>query len=544
MIYCPTCGAELMFDISSQTMLCNYCRNHFEPASLKNNSADDALTQPYYDSYAYVCPSCGAEVDTTDKNDAVGFCPYCKGSSMIFDQLRRDWKPDGIIPFQITKRQCKEMYAAEVKKYFFVSRKYSDPELIEGFRGIYMPYCHFTGVVDGMITMRGFTKEISIGNYDYRTDYYDIKGNAHYDVTKAIAHDASSAFDDHISERLGRFDEKIMKEFHPAYLSGFYAESGNADMEEYAAVEQEEMLPFIRNTIKEDRAMKKAADVLELTIDPDYGQNVVPIKMVTSNRRLFPVWFMSYRRGKKITYAAVNGQTGQVAADLPLSPLKILLTALVFSAVIFGLLFLLMYFLPTIPAAATLGVCTMLGFSGMYVLQHGYIRTVGSALHQKEMNKGLPVGFIIQSILATIAIILMTTDGTFEQRRYVFGVGLFALTMLVLFLYYFLNQTTMAGKISKLQLTTLSMQSNGILVAAKRFSRINAVFRLVMFLTLVAFIPFIVMNNFPNAFYYILAAVAATELFVLTLFHVMFQSHIAQRRLPQFNKKGAAYDKI
>ena len=483
MIYCPTCGAELMFDISSQTMLCNYCRNHFEPASLKNNSADDALTQPYYDSYAYVCPSCGAEVDTTDKNDAVGFCPYCKGSSMIFDQLRRDWKPDGIIPFQITKRQCKEMYAAEVKKYFFVSRKYSDPELIEGFRGIYMPYCHFTGVVDGMITMRGFTKEISIG-------------------------------------------------------------SGNADMEEYAAVEQEEMLPFIRNTIKEDRAMKKAADVLELTIDPDYGQNVVPIKMVTSNRRLFPVWFMSYRRGKKITYAAVNGQTGQVAADLPLSPLKILLTALVFSAVIFGLLFLLMYFLPTIPAAATLGVCTMLGFSGMYVLQHGYIRTVGSALHQKEMNKRLPVGFIIQSILATIAIILMTTDGTFEQRRYVFGVGLFALTMLVLFLYYFLNQTTMAGKISKLQLTTLSMQSNGILVAAKRFSRINAVFRLVMFLTLVAFIPFIVMNKFPNAFYYILAAVAAAELFVLTLFHVMFQSHIAQRRLPQFNKKGAAYDKI
>lgn len=32
---------------------------------------------------------------------------------------------------------------------------------------------------------------------------------------------------------------------------------------------------------------------------------------------LFPVWFLSYRKGERIAYAAINGQTGKAAAVLP-----------------------------------------------------------------------------------------------------------------------------------------------------------------------------------------------------------------------------------
>ena len=119
MIYCPSCGAELRFDIQSQHMVCEHCRSSFEPQNLKDKTSDDAKTQEYYDSYAYVCPSCGAEIDTTDKNDAIGFCPYCGGSSMIFDKMRKEWKPQGIIPFMVAKEQCKEFYCKEVKKSSF-----------------------------------------------------------------------------------------------------------------------------------------------------------------------------------------------------------------------------------------------------------------------------------------------------------------------------------------------------------------------------------------------------------------------------------------
>ncbi len=544
MIYCPNCGSELIFDTASQMMICGYCKNRLDPRLITDNASNDAKTESHYDSYAYVCPSCGAEIETTDKNDAVGFCPYCKGSSMIFDKLRQDWIPDGIIPFKITKEQCKQLYCAEVKKHFFVSRKYKDPALIDSFRGIYMPYCRLTGVIDGPVSLRARSKETYIGNDYYKTDYYDLRCNTHCTVTERIAHDASAAFDDHISERLGVYDETELKSFNPAYLSGFYAESGNADMNEYAYLAQDEMKSFISHEFENTPAMKMVTDAGSLTIEHDNAENVIPIQIVSSKRRLFPVWFMSYRRGKKITYAAVNGQTGKVAADLPLSPIKILITAFVISAIIFGLLMFAVDYLPTVPATATLGVCSMLGFAGMYVLQHCYIRTVGLALHQKEMTQKLPFGFIFQSIVGAASIILVTTDGTYQKYRYMIGLVLGAISIGSLILHYFLSQSNLTGKIKKINLTSMSMQSNGILIEAKKFNKINALMRAVMFLTLIAFIPLIIINDQSNAFYYGLAAIDAAELFVLTLMHIMFQSRIAERRLPQFNKKGAAYDKI
>ena len=37
------------------------------------------------------------------------------------------------------------------------------------------------------------------------------------------------------------------------------------------------------------------------------------------DRTLYPVWFLSYRNRDRVAYATVNGQTGKVSADLPVS---------------------------------------------------------------------------------------------------------------------------------------------------------------------------------------------------------------------------------
>ena len=542
MIYCPTCGAGLKFDIASQKMVCDQCRNSYEPETLIDRSSNDAKTEAFYDSYAYICPSCGAEIDTTDKNDAVGFCPYCGGASMIYDKLRRDWKPEGIVPFRITKEQCKELYCNEVRKHIFVSKKYCDPELIEGFRGIYMPYISFKGVIEGDISLRAQSEEKDIGNYDYQTLFYDLRGKGKFTAVDINSQDASAAFDDHISERLLPYDERYQRAFHPAYLSGFYAESGNIDINEYGPVVWNEMQPYVCREIGNTPPMQEAATHLGVTVKESSEDNYVPMRIETSNRKLFPVWFMSYRRGEKITYAAVNGQTGKVAADLPLSPLKILAAALIISGVIFGLFMIAMNFLPTIPASATLGVCTLLGFGGMYLLQHSYIRTIGFALHQKELTKKFPVGYIIWTLIAAVGIILLTTDGTYEQDRAAIGFFMSAVAFFVLLVIYFISQSSLTKKIKKIQLSGVSMHSNGILVEAKKFGTFNTLMRTIMFITLLLFIPAIVVDVWNSAVFYMLAAVSAVELFILALMHIVFQSGIAKHKLPQFNKKGAAYD--
>lgn len=560
MIYCPSCGAELRFDIDSQLMICEYCKSSFDAKSLKDKISDDAKTQEYYESYAYVCPSCGAEVDTTDKNDAVGFCPYCGGSSMIFDKLRKEWCPEGIIPFRITKEQCKELYCKEVKKHIFVSKKYRDPELIDNFRGIYMPYVSFTGNIDGDVSIRASSKAKYIGNHDYQTKHYDLHGNAKYVINETLSHDVSVAFDDHISMKLEPYDKNEIKKFHPAYLSGFYAEIGDTNINEYSAVITDEMAHLALDEIENSKDMQKAAKKQKLKTDIFCNDNNIPLRVVQSNKNLLPVWFMSYRNKEKITYAAVNGQTGKVAADLPLSPVRILIAALIFSSVIFAILMTVMNYLPTLPATTTLGVCTMLGLSGMYVIQHGYIKTIGSALDQKELTKRLPFGFVFQSIVAVVGLILITTDGTYYQTRYSIGIILAGFSLFILLTKYFIPQSTLTGKIRKIELSNATMQSNGILVEAKKFNIINFIMRVSIIITSLIFLaaildenmnvgffkglPFALSGPQSSTFYYLLAAVSAAELFALVLMHIIFQSNIAKRRLPQFNKRGAAYDKI
>lgn len=541
MVHCPSCGAGLRFEITSQQMFCEHCQNRFDPKKLYDKMTDDAKTEKTFDSFVYLCPSCGGEIETTDKNDAVGFCPYCGGASMIYDKIRKEWKPDGVIPFKITKEQCKEFYCSEVKKHLFVSRKYCNPELIESFRGIYVPYCTFEGEVEGPVTLRAKSLKQNIGNYDYKTDYYDVTSTAHYAVATSQAHDASVAFDDHLSERLAPFDNRERRNFNPGYLCGFYAESGDISDTEYEQLLRGEMIDEFYHAAKSDKTISDDLKMVGLKIDETASDVAVPLKMKTAKKLLYPVWFMSYRRGDKITYATVNGQTGKVAADLPLSPLRILLAALIGSAALFGLLFLIMSFLPSIQAATTLGVSAMLGFSGMYILQHFYINTVGRALHADELTQRLPVSFILSTIGETLGVILMTTDGTYERNRYLLGI-----VMLIASAFFRIRchvmQHNHTAKIKHVNLNTDSMLTNGILVEAKKFNRLNGIVRLVLFIWFGFCLLGIFSNTANNAALYAMSATCAIGLFVLALLHIQFQSKIAKRRLPQFNKKGAYYD--
>ena len=86
------------------------------------------------------------------------------------------------------------------------------------------------------------------------------------------------------------------------------------------------------------------------------------------------------------------------------------------------------------------------------------------------------------------------------------------------------------------------MLTNGLLVEAKKFNVPNGILRGVMFATMLCFIPIIINGTWGVAGYYALSAVAAAELFALALMHIFFQTKVAQRKIPQFNKKGAAYD--
>ena len=55
----------------------------------------------------------------------------------------------------------------------------------------------------------------------------------------------------------------------------------------------------------------------------------------------FPVWFLSWQKNKRVSYAVVNGQTGRVAGDLPVDFKKFILSGCLIAIPLILLLFLL-----------------------------------------------------------------------------------------------------------------------------------------------------------------------------------------------------------
>ena len=363
MIYCPGCGGGLRFDIPTQMMACDYCGGSYDPATTGRMNKD-AQGRRMFESFVFTCPSCGGELLTTDQNDAVGFCPFCGGASMLYDRVHQQWEPEYIIPFQITKEQCKELYAKEAKRSIFTSRKYRDPQLIEGFRGIYMPYWNYQAIQKGRFSLNGEKKSA------FTAKSYRITGDI--DLTlDGYGHDASKGFDDRISEDIAPFDPRGHKPFAPGYLSGFYADIGDVDAYGYSKKAEDVIREDTAKLMtKQDAIVRPTGGLQKIKVSTADAQ--IPTSVTGAQRTLYPVWFMSYRNKDKITYAAVNGQTGKVSADLPVSPWKILLTVLLVGAALAAALFIM----PSVKANWTLAASALLLAIGGIILRVAFNNAV------------------------------------------------------------------------------------------------------------------------------------------------------------------------
>ncbi len=341
MILCPNCGANPRFDIASQQMLCPFCGTYSEPTDERYDVAKGADMQEVNGDYAgrsdmmqvkiYTCSQCGAELMSTD-NDATAFCSYCGTHQILQERLDVKKRPDHIIPFKITKDQCKQIYGNKLKKMLFAPKVLRNPQYIDEFRGIYMPYWFYSFTQKGRFNING-TKEHRSGNYRI-IDYYLLSVDAN-NLYRGISHDASSSFEDNISESLAPYHTQDALPFRTAYLSGFYADIPDTDS----------------HTYERDAALIAAEDGFEAAMKtPGFsGYNTSSIgedgkitrtntKLESASNAMFPVWFLSYRNKDRVAYAAINGQTGKMMADIPIDGKKYLMVTAIVTLIIWAAL--------------------------------------------------------------------------------------------------------------------------------------------------------------------------------------------------------------
>ncbi|MCR5208664.1 MAG: hypothetical protein K6C99_00455 [Lachnospiraceae bacterium] len=394
---CPKCGGELRFDPAIQLLKCDYCESTFIPSEVNNEavpnadehteqadmttadaakkdhmadvtSAEDIVTNtgieaddvkkqqenvkdaenPELKLIEYTCPNCGGTLYSVEES-VNGFCSYCGSQVMLQSRFSSMKPPKGVIPFKIDKNKCKSLYEQHVKKSFFAPKELKDPAYLEQFRGIYMPYHVYNVDLKGPIELTG-KKEYRRGDYVYTESYA-----CHVDLDcffHGLSYDASSSFDDHFSETIAPFDAHSIVPFEPAYLTGFYADMPDVDAECYA----KDVTTFAVDEVYKKVNRGWPAGV---TIKSDQ-RGRIPVHMTPRDiyTSFFPIWFLSYRKGDRVAYAVINGESGKISCDMPVNTKKFVAFCFLLAIPIYLLLAL---FLPAFNPTSMISLIQTLG---------------------------------------------------------------------------------------------------------------------------------------------------------------------------------------
>ena len=262
---CPNCTAPLQFDSESGKLKCEFCDSSYfvediEEAAAGSVSVDETSETPWDASELsddwgkdakqmkrYSCPSCGAELICHAQTAATS-CPYCGNNTIVASQLSGALKPDYVIPFKVSKEEAIAALKAHYKDKPYLPKTFSDENVIQEIKGVYVPFWLFSGKGVGDATYEAVRVETTtIGDRETTESY-------HYHVRRAgmvrfanIPVDASTIMDDAYMESLEPYHFGELQPFSMSYLPGFFADTYDVNADECFARADERA----RNTVSE-----------------------------------------------------------------------------------------------------------------------------------------------------------------------------------------------------------------------------------------------------------------------------------------------------
>jgi len=327
---CPDCTGPLQFSSESGMLACEYCGNSYEVSIIEQFYADkeqaavgekpiswgtDEAGMPWSAEEAaglraYSCPSCGAEI-ICDETTAATSCVYCGNPTVVPGQLGGNLKPDYVIPFKMDAAAAKAALKAYYKGKLFLPKEFAAGNKIEELKGVYVPFWLFDGKADAEIRYAA-TKVRS-----YRSGQYRVTETKHYRALRSgkisfekIPVDGSTKMPDAHMDAIEPFNYGKIKPFSTAYLPGFLADKYDVDAQ--ASCERADR-----------RIRTSAADALGETMTGYTSYTAehadIDLEMGKVSYALLPVWMLTTSwQGKLFTFA-MNGQTGKLIGDLPVS---------------------------------------------------------------------------------------------------------------------------------------------------------------------------------------------------------------------------------
>ncbi len=330
---CPSCGGVMEFDPKSQMLSCPYCGNQvkienekmdFEAQELDFYSAEaDASCDWGLSTKTILCKSCGART-IYDANIISSSCPYCGSNQVVEETDARVMAPGGVVPFSLDDKKASESFKNWLGHKFYCPKLAKDSAKPKSFTGVYMPYWTFDtntrsdyhgyyGVSRIVRDREGKTRTVidwhpTAGRYGLFFDDFLVCG--------------STGSNRSMVEGLEPFDTLRAKEYRPEYMAGFRAEHYTVKMKDAWEEAKDKMQRILQNKVESQIKAEHGADnVRGVHLHTSYGN-------ITYKYLLLPIWISSFKYKDKIYHFMINGQTGKVSGDSPISAVKVALTIL------------------------------------------------------------------------------------------------------------------------------------------------------------------------------------------------------------------------
>ncbi|MCQ2518084.1 MAG: hypothetical protein MJ119_04915 [Lachnospiraceae bacterium] len=382
---CPNCGAAVEFDAESGLLFCAACGQFYpvdefggkekaeeaesvekaEKAESEEPESEELRNYSYMEMKIFLCSSCGAEIMTNDV-EVAKFCSYCGQSTIMFDRVSKERKPDKIIPFSISKEEALRNAKERFARGKFLKTGIENVQ-VDSVYGIYMPYHSYdaseTLIVDFPIRRGRSVEHITSEGYK----------------EMVISLDASRRLSDYASAFLEPIPMDKSVPFDSAYLSGFFADRQDVSAREREEDVQRKLTEIIMYEAKmredsNEAVYAEASQEYEALLARS-GQAQSSILNadfhIKNTEYLFvPVYFITFFVEDTTINLLVNGATGKVVGSIPVDEEKVRKRQtrdMIIYAVIFGLVGAIAFFnFPIIWSALLLGIVTFFtGFAGV-----------------------------------------------------------------------------------------------------------------------------------------------------------------------------------
>jgi hypothetical protein len=337
---CPACGARAVWTPSKKALVCSYCGTE-SPAELRTDGnlvvEHDLVTALQKareeggagwqaEKQTVRCQSCRA-VTVFDPRRVAQNCDFCGAPALIpVEDAGRPITPGGLLPFKVAEGRVREDIRKWYGSHFWAPNALGQKAMTDTLHGLYLPFWTFDAQADCPWQAEAgyyYWERTSQGKMERRVRWQHASGRVQHFFDDVLLC-ASKGLHPKLMENVGPFPTTTdLLPYDPGYLSGWVVEQYQVDLIDGAQRARDRMTRELRRMC----AGQVPGDTHRgLRIQPEFSGQ-------TFKHVLLPVWVLSYQYHAKTYQVAVNGFTGKITGEYPLSWAKVTVAVVVALAI-------------------------------------------------------------------------------------------------------------------------------------------------------------------------------------------------------------------